>query len=213
MNVFTSNISLMETILRGDIIALQKLLKSGANVNVLDENGEPLLFMPIVNGDMNTLKALLPFADVNMTNDDGKTALMVAIEMNDVDMVKKLIQSGADVNMKDNSGKTPLLIALHDGNFKIAEYLIKHGSDVNVVDNLGQSALHLVATGEHNDCTKIVKILFNCGYVMKDADNWLCPEDLISNPKLQSKYFKLMHKVKTSLKAITKCDIIIPVGS
>ncbi|XP_061193099.1 putative ankyrin repeat protein RF_0381 [Saccostrea echinata] len=204
---------LKETVFSGDIIALQKVLKSGVDVNVLDENGEPLLFTPIVNGDMDTLKVLLPHTDVNMTNDDCRTALMIAVEMNDIDMVKKLIKSGADVNRKDNSGKTSLLIALEDGNFKIAEYLIKHGSDVNVVDNLGQSALHLVATGEHNDCTKIVKILLNCGYVMKDSDNWLCPEDLISNPKLQSKYFKLMHKVKMSLKAISKCDIIIPVGS
>ncbi|XP_062575501.1 putative ankyrin repeat protein RF_0381 [Saccostrea cucullata] len=213
MNVFTSISYLMEAVYNGDTTALQKIIKSGTKVNVLDENGEPLIFTPIVNGDMDTLKVLLPYSDVNMTNDDYKTALMVAVEMNDIDMVKTLIKSGSGVNMKDNSGKTPLLIALEDGNFKIAEYLIKHGSDVNVVDDLGQSALHLVATGENNDCTRIVKILFNCGYQMKDIDNWLSPEDLMSNPKLKTKYLKLIHKVKVSLRAISNCDRIIPVGS
>ncbi|XP_062575499.1 ankycorbin-like [Saccostrea cucullata] len=213
MNVSISISFLMEAVYNGDTTALQKIIKSGSNVNVLDENGEPLIFIPIVNGDMDTLKVLLPYADTSMTNDDGRTLLMVAVEMNDMDMVKKIVKSGADVNKKDNSGKTAILIALEGGNFKIAEYLIKHGSDVNVVDDLGQSALHLVATGEHNDCTKIVKILFNCGYQMKDIDNWLSPEDLISNRKLKSKYYKLIHKVKTSLKAISNCDHIIPVGS
>ncbi|XP_061193027.1 putative ankyrin repeat protein RF_0381 [Saccostrea echinata] len=213
MKVVYSTLHMLEAVINGDITALQNVLKSGIDVNVLDKNGEPLLFTPIVNGDMDTLKVLLAYADVNMTTDDCRTALMIATEMNDIDIVKKLIKSGADVNRKDNSGKTPLLIALEDGNFKIAEYLIKHGSDVNVVDNLGQSALYLVATGEGNDCTKIVKILLSCGYVLKDSDNWLCPEDLISNAKFQSKYFKLMQKVNNSLKAISKCDIIIPVGS
>ncbi|XP_062575496.1 putative ankyrin repeat protein RF_0381, partial [Saccostrea cucullata] len=182
MNVSSSISFLMKAVYKGDTTALQRIIKSGANVNVLDENGEPLIFTPIINGGMDTLKVLLPYADTNMTNDDGRTVLMVAVEMNDMDMVKRIMKSGADVNKNDNSGKTPLLIALEGGTFKIAEYLIKHGSDVNVVDDLGQSALHLVATGKNNDSTKIVKILFNCGYQMKDIDNWLSPEDLMSNP-------------------------------
>ncbi|XP_061193025.1 ankyrin repeat and SOCS box protein 3-like [Saccostrea echinata] len=190
----------MDSVINGDILALQNLLKFGGDVNVLDENGEPLLFIPIVNGDMDTLKLLLAHTDVNMTNDDCRTALMIAVEMGDIDMVKKLIKSGARVDCKDISGKTPLLLALQNGKFKIAEYLIKCGSDVNVVDNLGQSALHLIATGEHNECTKIVKILFNCGYVVKEVDNWLCSDDFSINQKMESKYFKLVNKLKTSLK-------------
>ena len=85
---------LEQAIVNGDIDALKKFLKSGENINVLDINGEPLLFIPIVNGDMDTLKFCLVHSDVNMTNEDDKTALMIAVEMNDMDMVKKLIKAG-----------------------------------------------------------------------------------------------------------------------
>ena len=85
---------LEQSIVNGDIDALKKFLKSGENINVLDINGEPLLFIPIVNGDMDTLKICLMYSDVNMTSDDDKTALMLAVEMNDMDMVKKLIKAG-----------------------------------------------------------------------------------------------------------------------
>ena len=71
--------------------------------------------------------------------------------------------SGARVNTIDNLGKTPLLLALEDGKFEIAEYLIKHGSDVNSVDDLGQSALFHVTRGERTDCSRIIRILLQCG--------------------------------------------------
>ena len=86
--------SLEQAVVNGDIDALRKFLKSGENINVMDLNGEPLLFIPIVNRDMDTLKMCLMYSDVNMTTDDGKTALMLAVEMNDMDMVKKLIKAG-----------------------------------------------------------------------------------------------------------------------
>jgi hypothetical protein len=113
------------------------------------------------------------------------------------------------MNKKDNSGKTPLLLALEEGKFKIAEYLIKHGSDVNEIDDLGQSALHLVATGEHNDCAKIVKILLRCGYVMKESDKWICNEDLITNKSYQSKKSKVFHKIKTLWNGFVREDNVI----
>ena len=88
---------LEQAIVNGDIDALKKCLKSGENINVLDINGEPLLFIPIVNGDMDTLKICLMYSDVNMTSEDDKTALMIAVEMNDMDMVKILIKAGTSL--------------------------------------------------------------------------------------------------------------------
>uniref|UniRef100_K1QK36 Ankyrin repeat domain-containing protein 50 n=1 Tax=Magallana gigas TaxID=29159 RepID=K1QK36_MAGGI len=123
---------------------------------MFDANGEPLLFTAIVNGDMETLVLLLSHSDVNLASEDGRTALMIAVEMNDMIMVKKLIKSGARVDSKDNSGKTSLLLALETGKFNIAEYLIKHGSDVNEVDHLGQSAFFFVANADCYGSSKIV---------------------------------------------------------
>ena len=106
------------------------------------------------------------------------------------------------MNCLDMTGKTPLLLALDHGRFGIAEYLIKHGSDVNAVDDLGQSALHFVVASDRKDCIKIVKILFHCGYVMKECDSCLGLEDIIGIKMEESKYVKMMHKMNMSLKTI-----------
>lgn len=44
---------------QGHVNVLRKLLKAGANPNVFDGEGEPLIFVPVVNGDYETLEALL----------------------------------------------------------------------------------------------------------------------------------------------------------
>ncbi|XP_048772785.2 ankycorbin-like [Ostrea edulis] len=186
-----------ECVINSNLGALKKMLNCGVDPNITGENGEPLIFTIIVNGDLESLKMLLVYCDVNIENKDGRSALMLAIEIGDVEMIKALIKAGGRMNKRDNSCNTPLLLALEEGKFRITEYLIKHGSDVNEMDGLGETALHLVATGKHNDCTKIVKILFHCRYVMKEADKWICPEDLMGNKRLQSKNAKLLHKIKT----------------
>lgn len=170
---------------------------------MFDANGEPLSFTAIVNGDMEALSFLIGHSDVNLASEDGRTALMIAVEMNDMSIFKKLIKSGARVDSKDNSGKTPLLLALENGNFNIAEYLIKHGSDVNEVDHLGQSALLFVANADCYGSSKIVNILICCGYVLKDCDSWLCLDSFTKNKTKESKYGNLIHKLKQSLKIMS----------
>lgn len=44
---------------KGHFNVLRKLLKAGANPNVYDTEGEPLIFIPVVNGDYETLEVLL----------------------------------------------------------------------------------------------------------------------------------------------------------
>lgn len=98
--------------------------------------------------------------------DSATSALTTAVGLDDLDMVKFLIKSGADVDCIDESGKSPLLLALQDGKFKIAQYLMKQGGDVNVVDGLGQSALFLIANGGNSDCLKTVKKLMKYGELL-----------------------------------------------
>lgn len=196
-------------VVNGDIATQQKFLTSGIDANMIDANGEPLLFTAIVNGDMETFAFLKGHCDINLASEDGRTALMIAVEMNDMIIVKKLIKSGARVDSKDNSGKTPLLIALENGRFNIAEFLIKHGSNVNEVDHLGQSALHFVANTDCHDSSRIAKILFCCGYVLKECDSWLSLDSFTGNRAKESKYRNLIHKLKKSLKTMSNSKSMI----
>lgn len=90
MKAFISNLSLHQAVVNGDVSALKQCLKLGMDTNVFNDSGQPLLFTAIVNSDMEILLLLMPHADVNMASEEGRTALMIAVEMNDMVMVKKL---------------------------------------------------------------------------------------------------------------------------
>ena len=70
-------------------------------------------------------------ADVNSTNKDEDTPLLLAVILNNLRAMESLIAAGADVNATNKDGKTPLLLACDERNTKAIESLIAAGADVN----------------------------------------------------------------------------------
>lgn len=89
------------------------------------------------------------FDNVNSQNDDGFTALMFACYTsmkNCVEVVKKLIESGADINIQNKHGYTALMLAtlsLNSNSAEIIDVLIDAGADVNIKNNKNDTALIL----------------------------------------------------------------------
>ncbi len=65
-----------------------------------------------------------------------RTLLIFAVINENIDAVKKLLESGADVNQADKRGDTPLHYAARNGFLKIAEILIAHNADVNAITRI-----------------------------------------------------------------------------
>lgn len=90
----------------GKIPSATLLMSAGA-----DDELQPLLFELVREGnaDRDTLELLTRHgADVNATDPDGATPLLIAIANGDVKLAKRLISAGADVNQTDAAGMTPL---------------------------------------------------------------------------------------------------------
>ncbi|XP_062571319.1 histone-lysine N-methyltransferase EHMT1-like [Saccostrea cucullata] len=166
---------LVNSVNKGDYSAVKKQLKSGADPNIYDEEGNPLLFLPIISGDDEMMDILLSFdtCNINIRSQDLRTPLLIAVELDDLEFVKTLIKAGANIDCTDGSGKTPLLLALEEGRFEIAEYLIKRGCNVNVVDGLGQSALQFVANGTHSHCIRMVDKILKSGFNLEEHNEWI----------------------------------------
>ena len=94
--------------------------------------------------------------DSNARDKDGTTALMIASEKADIEMVRLLIQGGADVNANNIDGYTALMYAAYKGNLKIAELLIKNKADVNARDKDGWTALRYASIQGRNDIIKLL---------------------------------------------------------
>ena len=85
-----------------------------------------------------------------------------AIESNDIDKVKLIIESGEDINVTDGRGRTPLYYAAWFGRKEIAEYLISKGADMTKGASWkgDNTPLHEAAEYGH---INIVKLLLDKG--------------------------------------------------
>ena len=92
----------------------------------------------IAEGDRKCLELLLfsgcstNRADVNATTKAGRTALHIAVERNDVDLVDFLLQQpGVLVNTKDKKGQqTPLYLAVKNKSPQMVEMLLETGANL-----------------------------------------------------------------------------------
>ena len=74
------------------------------------------------------------------------TALMKAVQANDLARVKDLIAQGADVSALDENQDAPLIIAAYKGYTDIVRLLLEAGADITAVDpGMKATALHAAA--------------------------------------------------------------------
>lgn len=68
------------------------------------------------------------------------------MKVDNLQIVKLLLENGADVNAKNLIQKSPLMIAcLHNKNIDIIEFLLKHGASLNEKDLGNKTLLHLAS--------------------------------------------------------------------
>ena len=76
--------------------------------------------------------------NINEFDEDGRTALSLAIYNKDVKSIKILLEKGANVNLepedKPSECLPPLLAAVETHNISIIKMLLKHGAYINIVD-------------------------------------------------------------------------------
>jgi hypothetical protein len=78
-------------------------------------------------------------ANIHAYNDEGMTALMLAVKACNchydfIEIMKQIIQRGADVDRVNKNNWTALMYAASEGYLDAAKLLIEAGADLNVVD-------------------------------------------------------------------------------
>jgi ankyrin repeat protein len=81
--------------------------------------------------------------DINLTDNNGNTALHAAASVDQADFVTFLILKGADTEIKNNNGETPLHVALKNKSTKTVEILAALNSNIFAKDGDGKSALEI----------------------------------------------------------------------
>ncbi len=85
------------------------------------------------------------------------TALMRAVQNNDVAEVKRLIGQGVNVNELDANQDAPLVMAAYEGHTDIVKLLLEAGADVKAVDpSMKATALHAAAYAGRTEAARLL---------------------------------------------------------
>lgn len=124
------NTPLVDAIKQGNDGEIELLIKEGADVNVKDDKGLPILILAAKEGRKDIVEILGDNkTELNTQDEKGYTALMYLAEGNHIGGVEALIRQGADINIKNKKGKTALKIAEAKGNKIIADILRKANTE------------------------------------------------------------------------------------
>ena len=137
--------------------SLEALLSAGANPDIPDERGRLPLFHAINEKNMGTAKKLIPHANLQATDSDGRNALHLAAHKNDPEIIKALAEKGARLDAKDKDGKTPLFTAAEKNKHQSLGALLSAEANPNLPDERGRLPLtHAIREGNLETARQLI---------------------------------------------------------
>jgi ankyrin repeat protein len=144
---------LIETIENDSIIKMKALCKAGLDLSLPIDAGleyglEDPDYMPVLFFAIRK-HASIEFIEVLLENglhitdidDDGLSAIDIAIKFKREDIINFCLEKGMDINATSRkSGITPIVLASCFNNISMVELLLKHGAKINAHDSNGMSA-------------------------------------------------------------------------
>lgn len=118
------------------------------DINQLDSANNTCLTLLVQlekNPQRQLIKNMLEFGvDVDKHNDQGHSALSLAIKYNNADLTRTLLRHGASTSGQYDNGASCLHLAIQNDNYDIFKALLDAKCDVHALNNDGRSALAVI---------------------------------------------------------------------
>jgi ankyrin repeat protein len=152
----SSRDALFGAIRAGSTAEVERLLKAGADPNVVDADGTPALMAGTLFGGADLVKLLLDRgADPNRSGVGGTTALMWAVP--NLEKVRLLVAHGANVNAPSETDRTAFLVAAsYPRTLDVLRLLLDRGADLRAQDRTGATALALALRSADVDVVRFL---------------------------------------------------------
>lgn len=133
--------------MRGDMTAVQSLLKQNVNVNATQGDGRTALHWAAYRDDLEMARLLIQAgAKVQAKTRLGDlTPLLLAAKNGSAAMIGLLVKAGADVNITNANGTSPLMFAAASGKTDALSVLLDQGAKINAKDNTNEQTAVMFA--------------------------------------------------------------------
>lgn len=140
---------------------IRNLISRGAQFGPAQQQNKitPLMYA-IEYKKADLVYELIEPATINQENFYGKTALVLAIEQGNLNLVQELVRQGADVNKKNYMGNAPIGYAVAHNQPAIVRQLLSYNANVNTINQYGSTPLIEAA---YFNLPEIASILINAG--------------------------------------------------
>lgn len=125
------------------------------------QNVDEKLYKAVKENNLSNVDELLKQnANPNFTEENSwmkVNLLITAVNNDNYDIAKKLIENKAKVNWKDGFNTDALMYACSKGNIKIVNLLLENGADINSKDNQGNSVLSAAKESNNKELVSLIK--------------------------------------------------------
>lgn len=133
------------------------LLEAGADVNIVDADGNYAIHKAIQRGYIGVIQRLLPLYNINLKNGNGETLLCLAMDQR-TDIFKLILTSGWNPNIPNNDGQYPLHRAVINEDLEVIELLLNSGIDPLVTDQNGRTPRDLAKMASLNEIANMIEL-------------------------------------------------------
>ncbi|XP_046329025.2 uncharacterized protein LOC124112893 [Haliotis rufescens] len=138
------------------------LLSSNQNSlsNVRNKEGETFLIAAARNRHTDVCRVVLTYQSIDWRNLHGDSAMHLAAEQGNTELIKLLIDRVKDVDQNNNKMETALHKALLGGHLETSKELLRKGADFTKTESMALTALHCAC---YTGLSDIVEILVEKG--------------------------------------------------
>ncbi len=156
---------IIDLVIKNDLIAVEKRLKEGVNVNTSNAKKESLLLLATKANQLPMAQLLLAYhADVNQQDQQLDSPFLLAAASGHLDLVRLYLQHGARFDIYNRYNGTGLIPACERGHVEIVRLLTTtKGYPIDHVNRLGWTGLmEAVILGDGSaPYVEIVQLLVN----------------------------------------------------
>lgn len=152
---------LHEMALDGDLMGVENAIKSGVDINGMEEEGRTALMLASFNGHSEIVLVLVDAGAVIDRRDGmGRTALLYAATGPFPETVRILLDKGAEPNVVDSDEHfSPLMHAAAEGNLDVVKILLEAGANPSLKDVDGDNAASFARQAGHLEVANYLESL------------------------------------------------------